>query len=74
MKTAAFKKAANFNTKHEFKAEWGSYSGDLGALTRSDQALTSKEEQDPPVEDQMVVDAANKLAGELAEALKAYAR
>ena len=74
VKTAAFKKADNFNTKHEFKAEWARYSGDKGALTRSDLVLTSKEEQDPPVEDQMVVDAANKLADELAEALKAYAR
>ena len=74
VETAAFKKADNFNTKHEFKAEWGRFSGNKAALTRSDQVLTAKEEMDPPVEDQMVVDAANKLAGELAEALKAYAR
>ena len=74
VKTAAFKKAKNFTTKHEFKAEWARFSGDSRALSKSDRALTAREEQDAPVEDQMVVDAANKLAGELADALKAYAR
>ena len=40
VETAAFKKADNFNTKHEFKAEWGRFSGNKAALTRSDQVLT----------------------------------
>ena len=74
VKTAELKKAHNFTTKHEFSAEWARFTGDSEALNRSDQALASKPEEHAPVEDEMVLEAANQLAGELAETLKEYAR
>ena len=74
VKTAELKKADNFTIKHEFSAEWARFTGDVEALNRSDQALTSRAEEHAPVEDEMVLEAANQLASELAETLKAYAR
>ena len=74
VKTAELKKADNFTTKHEFKAEWGRYTGDKRALDRSDLALTARPEEHAPTEEEMVIEAANQLASELAETLKAYAR
>lgn len=74
VKTAELKKADNFTTKHEFKAEWGRYTGNKGALKRSDLALTARPEEHAPAEEVMVLEAANQLASELAETLKAYAR
>ena len=74
VQTAALKDTKNFTTKHEFKAEWARFTGDENALHKSDRALASLEEQTAPVEQQLVLDAANKLSGELADKLKAYAR
>ena len=74
VKTAELKKADNFTIKHEFSAEWAKFTGNEGALHRSDRALTSRPEEHAPVEDEMVLEAANQLSGELAETLKAYAR
>ena len=74
VKTAELKKADNFTIKHEFSAEWARFTGDVEALNRSDQALASRAEEHAPVEGEMVLEAANQLASELAETLKAYAR
>ena len=74
VETAELKKADNFTIKHEFNAEWARFTGDEEALNRSDQALASRPEEHAPVEDEMVLEAANQLASELAETLKAYAR
>ncbi len=74
VKTGALKKAPNFTVKHEFSAEWARYTGDDAALNRSDRALTALEQQDAPLEQEMVVEAADKLVTKLAEELKAYAR
>ena len=72
--TAELKQADNFTTKHEFNAEWAKFTGNQDALSKSDQALASRPEEDAPVEEEMVLEAANQLASELAETLKAYAR
>ena len=74
VKTGELKKADNFTTKHEFKAEWAKFTGDEEALNKSDRAIASRPEEHAPVEDEMVLEAADQLASELAEALKAYAR
>lgn len=77
VKTGKVKSSQKFDTTHDFKVEWAKITGDGGALKRSDKYyydLTTVEEQDAPDEDTMVIDAANKLAGELAKALIAYAR
>ena len=50
------------------------FTGNEVALDRSDRALLSRPEEHAPVEDEMVLEAANQLASELAETLKAYAR
>ena len=70
--TAELKEADNFTTTHEFKAEWGRFTGDQGALNRKDRALVSRDEARPPVEEVMVLEAANELSNTLAEALKVY--
>ncbi|MDE0315391.1 MAG: hypothetical protein OXM61_10850 [Candidatus Poribacteria bacterium] len=72
--TAELKKADNFDTKHEFISEWASFTGNEEALTRDDHILVSRDREKAPIQEVMVLDAANKLAGELAEALKAYVR
>ena len=72
--TAELKQADNFTTTHEFKAEWGKFTGDQAALRHSDLALISREEARPPVEEVMVLEAANELSQTLAEAVKAYVR
>ena len=74
VKTAELKKADNFTVKHEFSAEWARFTGDQEALNKSDQALASRPEEHAPVEDEMVLEAADQLASELAETLKEYAR
>ena len=72
--TAELKKTEHFTTNHEFKAEWGSFTGDKDALKASDKRLLGKEQQAPaaPAEAVMVTEALNELSNELAEALKAY--
>ena len=72
VKTGELKDADDFTTKHKFKAEWARFTGNEVALDRSDRALVSRPEEHAPVEDEMVLEAANQLASELAEALKAY--
>lgn len=72
--TAELKKAENFNKEHEFISEWASFTGDEEALTRNDLILVSYDEEKAPIQEVMVLDAANKLAGELSEALKTYVR
>ncbi len=72
--TAELKKADNFNTAHDFIAEWGSFTGNEEALTRDDHILVAREKEKTPIQEAMVLDAANKLADELAEALKMYVR
>ena len=74
VKTGELKEAPNFTTKHEFAAEWAGYTGDENALKGSDRALTSLEQQDAPLKEEMVLEAANQFASKLAEELKAYAR
>ena len=77
VKTGKVKSPQKFDTTHEFKAEWAKITGDGGALNRSDKyfyELTKVEEQDAPIKDVMVLEAANKLSDELAKALIAYAR
>ena len=73
VQTAELKKTEDFTTKHEFKAEWGSFTGDKDALRASDKHLLGEEEQ-APAEAVMVSEALNELSNELAEALKAYVR
>lgn len=73
-KTGKIKSPQRFNIAHEFKAEWGEYTGDEVALERSDKVLINLEEQDAPEEAVMVHEAAEKLADKLAKALIAYAR
>ena len=72
--TAVLKKADNFTTKHEFKAEWARFTGDQAALNSTDRELVAREEQHIPVEQEMVLEASNQLASELAANLKAYVR
>lgn len=72
--TAELKQADNFTTTHEFRAEWGKFTGDKDALRHSDLVLVSREEARPPIEEVMVLEAANELSHTLAEALKAYVR
>ena len=72
--TAELKKADNFTTTHEFKAEWGRFTGDKDALSSRDLALVLHDEARPPIEEVMVLEAANELSKKLAEALKAYVR
>ena len=74
VKTGTLKEAQRFTTKHEFSAEWADYIGDAAALERSDRALIALEQQDIPLEEEMVIEAADKLVSKLAEELKAYAR
>ena len=74
VKTAAIKDVKNFDVKQEFEAQWATFSGDQDALHSVDITLHNKGKKDPPTEEQMVFDAAKKLASELAEGLKAYAR
>lgn len=74
VETGAIEDIRNFTTKHEFSAEWAMYTGDEAALKRSDRALTALEQQEPPLEQEMVIEAADKLVSKLAEELKAYAR
>ena len=74
VKTAEFKKADNFTAKHEFNAEWATFTGDPEALIRSDISLTSRPEEHAPVEQQMELEAANQLASYLAETLLRYVK
>ena len=77
VKTGKVKSPQKFDTTHEFKAEWAKITGDGKALKYSDKYfydLTKVEEQDAPIEDVMVLEAANKLSDELAKALIEYAR
>ena len=73
-KTGKIKSPQRFDMTHEFKAEWGKFTGDVEALERSDRVLINIEEQDAPEEALMVHEAAEKLADELAKALIEYAR
>ena len=70
--TAELKKADNFNTEHEFISEWASFIGNEEALSRDDLILVSFDKENAPIEDIMVLDAANELAAELSEALKTH--
>ncbi len=72
--TAELKKADNFTTKHEFKSEWGTFTGNETALYANDHVLVSREKENPPIEEVMVLEASKKLSDELTEALKAYVR
>lgn len=74
VKTANIKAVKKFDVKQEFGAEWAAFSGDQDALHSVDITLHNKGEKEPPSEEQMVLDVANKLAGQLAEELKEYAR
>lgn len=74
VKTAAYKDSDDFNIKHEFKAKWARFTGDENALFREDFPHVNADQKEPPTDEQMVLNAAEKLAGELAEALKEYAR
>ena len=77
VKTGKVKSPQKFDTTHEFKAEWAKITGNSKALKYSDKHfydLTKVEEQDAPIEDVMVLEAANKLSDELAKALIEYAR
>ena len=57
-----------------FQRSGQKHTGDSAALNRSDRALTALEQQDAPLEQEMVIEAADKLVSKLAEELKAYAR
>jgi len=72
--TAELKNAKNFNSEHEFIYEWASFTGDEEALTRGDHVLVSRDREKAPIQEIMVLDAANKLAGELSEELKTHVR
>jgi len=72
--TAKINKSDSFKIKHDFKAEWATFTGDKRALDRNAQSLTSRTEEIAPTEENMVLEAANKLSNSLASALKAYAR
>jgi len=74
VKTGKVKKVEQFTTKHDFSAEWGGFKGDENALNRGDNQLISRGEQEAPLEENMVFDAAEKLSAELSEKLIAYAR
>ena len=74
VKTANIKAVKKFDVKQEFGAQWATFSGDQDALHSVDITLYNKGKKDPPSEEQMVLDVANKLAGQLAEELKEYAR
>lgn len=75
VKTGKVKSPQKFDTSHEFKAQWAKCAGNYPSiLTRLDKQLIAVEAQEPPVEDLMVLDAANKLANELAKTLITYAR
>ena len=74
VKTGELMDIQNFTTKHEFSAEWGEYTGSEAALERSDRALIALEQQDAPLEQEMVIEAADKLVSKLSDELKAYAR
>lgn len=73
-KTAKVNKFEKFTVKHEFSAEWGSYRGDENALETVDKQLIRRGEQEAPLEENMVFDAAEKFSAELSEKLIAYAR
>lgn len=75
VKTAKVNKTDRFTVTHDFSAEWGEVSGDERALSRrEDRRLHSLEEQEAPLEEDMVFDAAEKLSAELSQKLIAYAR
>ena len=44
--TAELKKADNFTTKHEFKSEWGTFTGNETALYANDHVLVSREKEE----------------------------
>lgn len=72
--TAVIKTSGRFSEKSEFKAEWGTHTGDKAALDRTYTALCNVEEQFAPTDDEMVRELAEKLSNQLAEHFKAYAR
>ncbi|MDE0010993.1 MAG: hypothetical protein OXU36_07595 [Candidatus Poribacteria bacterium] len=74
MKTGKVNKIERFTVKHDFSAEWGRFRGDEDALERVDKQLILRGEQEAPLEEDMVFDAAEKLSAELSEKLIAYAR
>lgn len=74
VKNAKVNKFEKFTVKHDFSAEWGSYRGDEDALEKMDKQLILREEQEAPLEENMVFDAAEKLSAELSKKLIAYAR
>ncbi len=75
VKTAKVNKTDRFTVTHDFSAEWGEVSGDERALSRrEDIRLHSLEEQEAPLEEDMVFDAAEKLSAELSKKLIEYAR
>ena len=74
VETAAIKDSARFDEKHEFRVEWGVFSGDVRALNNAYRNLCTETELCTPTQQEMVLEAANKLARQLATRFKAYAR
>lgn len=74
VQTAAIRKTGRFDEKSEFKVEWAEFSGDEAALSSYYQGLCAASQQFAPTGEEIVLDAANKLAIQLAEEFKAYAR
>ena len=74
VKTAKVNKTDRFTVTHDFSAEWGGYRGDKNALKRGEAHLVDLGEQEAPLEEDMVFDAAEKLSAELSKKLIAYAR
>ena len=74
VQTAVIRDSARFNEKSEFKTEWGTFTGNQEALGQYYLKLCSVDEQFAPTEQELVLEATNKLARQLAKKFKAYAR
>lgn len=70
VKTAEIKKSESFTGKAEFEYEWATYTGDEDALGYDDAELVEKGEKPAPVAEEMVRQAAHKLATLMAFSLK----
>lgn len=74
VETAAIRDSARFDEKHEFKVEWGKFWGDERAMSNAYRNLCNAVEHFAPTEQEMVLEAADKLSRQLAASFKAYAR
>ncbi len=74
VQTAVIRDSARFNEKSEFKTEWGKFTGNQKALGQYYLRLCSVDEQFAPTEQELVLEATNKLSRQLAKKFKAYAR